>query len=153
MRGLELKVPPPLVALIVAAAMWELARHSVHLALANALRRGLAGTLFALSIAWSLSAVLAFRRWKTTINPVNPEAATALVITGPFRLSRNPMYLGLSMALLGWAVLLTAPWNLFGPAVFVAYMQRFQILPEERVLAAKFGAEFERNRGTVRRWL
>ena len=153
MRGLELKLPPPLVALIVAAAMWELARHSVHVELADSLRRGLAGTLFGASILLSLSAVLAFRRWKTTINPVNPEAATTLVNSGAFRLSRNPMYLGLSIALLGWALLLTAPWNLLGPVAFVLYMQRFQILPEERVLAAKFGAEFERYRSTVRRWL
>ena len=153
MRGLELKVPPPLVALLVAVVMWALARYSLHIELVDSLRRGLAGALLALGLLCALSAMLAFRRWKTTINPVKPEAAITLVSGGPFGLSRNPMYLGLLLALLAWAVQLAAPLSLIGPAVFVLYIQRFQILPEERVLAVKFGAEFERYRRAVRRWL
>lgn len=153
MRGLELKLPPPLVALIVAGAMWELARVSSHLELTTFHRHAVAGVLFALGILCAISAMLAFLRWKTTINPTTPEAASALVRSGVFRISRNPMYLGMLIVLLGWAVLLAAPWSLLGPAVFYLYIQRFQILPEERALTARFGVEFERYRSAVRRWL
>lgn len=153
MRGLELKLPPPLVALLVAGAMWFVARHSAHLALADGLRNGLGAALMALGALCAFSAMLTFRRWKTTINPFKPDSTAALVDAGPFRLSRNPMYLGLLLALLGWAVLLAAPWSLLGAAAFVLYIQRFQILPEERVLAGKFGAQFERYKARVRRWL
>jgi protein-S-isoprenylcysteine O-methyltransferase Ste14 len=153
MRSLELKVPPPLVALVVAGGMWALARVSYRFALFTTHRQAVAGALFVLGVLCAVSAVLAFRRSKTTVNPTRPEASTALVRSGPFRISRNPMYLGLLLALLGWAVLLAAPWSLIGPVIFVLYIQRFQILPEERVMTAKFGAEFERYRSTVRRWL
>jgi protein-S-isoprenylcysteine O-methyltransferase Ste14 len=152
-RGLELKVPPPAVALLVAGAMWELSRLTPHVSVLGLGRVGVAVVLLLLGSACMITALFSFRHAKTTVNPLKPEAATALVRSGPFRLSRNPMYLGMLLILVGWAVLLAAPSSLIGPVAFVIYIQRFQIVPEERVLAAKFGEEFERYRCEVRRWV
>jgi protein-S-isoprenylcysteine O-methyltransferase Ste14 len=152
-RGLELKIPPPLVALVVAGAMWELAKFTFQVELSGSLRHAVAGVLFLSGVLFTLSAMLTFRRSKTTVNPLKPETATALVSGGPFRVSRNPMYLGLLLVLVGWAVLLGAPWSLAGPVAFVLYIQRFQIIPEERVLAMKFGVAHVQYCARVRRWL
>ena len=81
------------------------------------------------------------------------DTTTTLVRSGVFRLTRNPMYLGLLLILLAWALFLGSGWSLLGPVVFVIYLNRFQILPEERVLAAKFGVEYAAYRKCVRRWI
>jgi len=75
------------------------------------------------------------------------------VSSGIFRVSRNPMYLSMAFALLGWAVGLGRPWLVVGPVVFVLYLTRFQIRPEERALAEKFGPAYEDYRRSTRRWL
>jgi protein-S-isoprenylcysteine O-methyltransferase Ste14 len=100
-----------------------------------------------------LVAGIRFRRAGTTVNPTRPQATTSVVDSGVYRLSRNPMYLGFLLALVGWAVILAhALPFLFLPA-YVGYMNRFQIAPEERMLAAKFGRDYEAYRRSVRRWL
>jgi protein-S-isoprenylcysteine O-methyltransferase Ste14 len=99
------------------------------------------------------SGVLSFRRARTTVNPLKPESATVLVKSGIYLLTRNPMYLGLLVILLGWAVFLAnAAAFVFLPA-FIWYMNRFQIEPEERALAVLFGKEFASYKSCVRRWL
>lgn len=75
------------------------------------------------------------------------------MVGGVYRATRNPMYVGLALLLLAWTVYLGAPLALLGVAAFVAYITRFQIVPEERVLAQKFGPEFGAYRSRVRRWL
>jgi len=152
MASLELKVPPPAVAVLVALAMWELARLA-PLAGAPSFRTAVALALAALGAVSSVSGAIAFRKAKTTKNPMKPQAASSLVVGGIYKLTRNPMYLGLSLVLLGWAVFLWSAWALPGPVVFIAYISRFQIAPEERVLAARFGTEYASYKARVRRWL
>jgi protein-S-isoprenylcysteine O-methyltransferase Ste14 len=107
--------------------------------------------LFAAAIA--LAGIAAFRANKTTVNPLNPSAASAVVSNGVYRFSRNPMYLGFLLALAAWAIYLSnALAALFLPA-FVAYMNRFQIKPEERALLAQFGPAFLQYMAAVRRWI
>jgi protein-S-isoprenylcysteine O-methyltransferase Ste14 len=101
----------------------------------------------------ALSAVWLFRRFRTTVHPEKPENTTALVMTGIYRLTRNPMYVGVTLALLGWAVWLRVPVALLGPVAFVLYVNRFQIVPEERVLASKFGEAYAAYCRRVRRWV
>ena len=146
-------IPPPVVALVLAGGMWAVERVSAHLAWAKPGRVVVASALFALGVLCAASAAVAFRRWNTTINPHKPEESRSLVRSGPFRFTRNPMYLGLLTVLLGWAAWLGAPWSLLGPVVFFLYIQRFQIAPEERVLVEKFGEEYQQYRRAVRRWL
>lgn len=100
-----------------------------------------------------LAGVVAFRRASTTVNPTKPGAASAMVTSGVYRLSRNPMYLGLLFALTGWAVFLSHALAFAFLPVFAAYMNRFQISTEERALSAKFGSEFDAYKQSVRRWL
>ena len=79
--------------------------------------------------------------------------AESLVCTGVYRLTRNPMYVGLLLLLIAWAIYLSSAWALLGPLAFVQYMNRFQIGPEEKVLEELFGDAFSRYRQKVRRWL
>lgn len=81
------------------------------------------------------------------------DAASSLVTNGVYRFTRNPMYVGLLLALSGWAAFLSSPSALVYLVAFVLYMNRFQIEPEERVLASRFGADYAAYRTRVRRWL
>lgn len=152
MNKLELKVPPPAAALLVAVAMWLVASRTDALSFALPERRALSMVLAALGIAVSAAGTWSFWRARTTVNPTRPEAASSLVATGIFRFTRNPMYLGLFLVLAGWAAHLANAAALAGPLLFALYITRFQILPEERVLAAKFGPDFEAYKLRTRRW-
>jgi protein-S-isoprenylcysteine O-methyltransferase Ste14 len=101
----------------------------------------------------SLAGVAEFRRARTTVNPMKPFDSSALVANGVYQWTRNPMYLGFAVVLLGWAVFLASPVSLVVIPGFVLYMNRFQIAPEERALQARFGADFENYRRRVRRWM
>ena len=153
MHSLELKVPPPAVAALLAVAMWFASRFGLSLEL-PLLTRSITFAVVALAGgAAGLAGNLAFRRARTTPNPFKPQDATSLVTTGIYRVTRNPMYLGLLLVLLGWAAFLCSALALLGPVVFVAYITRFQILPEERVLLTKFGAAYAEYLTRARRWL
>jgi protein-S-isoprenylcysteine O-methyltransferase Ste14 len=153
MPSLELKIPPPVVALAVGAAMWLVSQYAAFDGSALAWRLGAALAIAAIGAAFDVAGIVAFRRAKTTVNPMKPENSAALVSSGVYRITRNPMYVGMAFILLAWAVYLASPWALLGPLAFAAYITRFQIKPEERVLAARFGAEFESYQARVRRWL
>ena len=101
----------------------------------------------------SAAGVVAFRRSRTTVNPLSPEQASSLVVHGIYRFTRNPMYLGFLLALTGWSVHLANLAAVLLLPVFVAYMNRFQIQPEERALLQNFGARFAAYTQAVRRWL
>lgn len=152
---LELKLPPLLV-LLLAAALMVLMRGltpvlSPELSLQWRLLASLPLVLAGIGVA--LAGVLEFRRWRTTLSPMNPERASSLVRSGIYRYTRNPMYLGMLIVLVGCAVLLASPAALLILPAFIVYLNRFQILPEERQLARRFGAEYEILRREVRRWL
>jgi protein-S-isoprenylcysteine O-methyltransferase Ste14 len=153
MSVLEHRIPPPLVCLIVAIAMWVIAHYSNPLILAWALRWGLIVLFLAIGLALAPPAIMAFRRTKTTVDPVHIDRASSLVVSGPFSFTRNPMYLGLTSLLLAWATYLSAPLAVLGPIAFMLFITRFQIIPEERAMAAKFGADYEAYRKRVRRWI
>lgn len=153
LKRLELTVPPPLVMLGAGTLMWALAQISPTLNLPHSLRMAGAIGLLGLGGAVALAGLVAFRRAGTTIHPFEPHRSSALVQTGIYRYSRNPMYLGMLFVLLAWAHWLTAPLALLGPLIFVAWIQRFQIRPEERALGQRFGDEFDAYRRRVRPWL
>lgn len=150
---LENKVPPPLVAVVSGLAMYGLAQITPALDAGAELRIALAAASVLAGAFFCLAGVVSFRRARTTVNPLKPESATSLVTTGIYRVSRNPMYVGFALFLVAWAGWLAAPWALAGVIAFVLYINRFQIAPEERALAAIFGAEFEHYKAGVRRWL
>jgi protein-S-isoprenylcysteine O-methyltransferase Ste14 len=153
MRALELKVPPPAAALLIALAMWAATYRLPAIHLPDQMRFLLAGVCAAFGVIVALSGVRAFREAKTTVNPVTPEKASSVVTNGIFSHTRNPMYLGLTSVLVSWAVWLSIPWVLLGPVALMLYLTRFQIIPEERVMSSKFGRDYDEYRKRVRRWL
>ena len=150
---LELKIPPPVVAGVVAAAMWGLARALPGLQFHYGMRVPLAILLSVGGVVLAGSGIVAFRRARTTINPHKPGEANALVCSGPYRFTRNPMYMGMLLVLLAWAAFLASPAALLGPVAFVLYINRFQIDPEERALQWLFGGRYTAYKAKVRRWL
>lgn len=153
MHKLELKVPPPVVALLIAAAMWGLAWLVPPAAPPTSLRMFIAIAFACIGIGIDIAGAVAFRRARTTINPLKPNATSALVTTGVYRFTRNPMYVGLAVALFAWAIWLASLPALLGLPAFVFYIGRFQIAPEERALARIFGEAFADYQSKVRRWL
>ena len=152
-NALEFKVPPLVLVLLIAGAMWFAAKQLPSLAFMLPWRHGLAATIFGGGILFLLAGLYEFRKARTTFNPLKPDAASAVVTSGIYRVSRNPMYMGFLLALTGWGVWLSHPLPFLFLPVFVAYMNRFQILPEERALSAKFGREYDVYKHNVRRWL
>ena len=152
MTSLELKIPPPLVALLTGLLMWSATRLVPPLALPGVARVAVAAVLVGVGVGLAISGVLTFKRAKTTVNPTTPAAASALVRTGVFRFTRNPLYLGLLLCLVAWAVYLSNALALLIVPLFVLYMNRFQIAPEERALATLFGDAYAAYKREVRRW-
>lgn len=152
MRTLELKIPPVVVVLVIAGLMAATAKlipmEPWHFTDAKALAFALvtAGAFIA------VAGVIAFRQAKTTANPMNPNASSALVASGIYRFTRNPMYLGFLLALAGWGVWLASLPALLWLVVYILFINRYQIIPEERILEEKFGDEFIFYRKKVRRW-
>lgn len=154
MKALENRIPPPLVALAAALLMWLTSLLPAYVQEAPfALRTTLAMVIAAVGVGFSVAGMWAFRRASTTMNPLTPDSASALVTGGVYRLTRNPMYLGLLLDLLAWAAFLWSPLALAVLPFFVLYINRFQIVSEERALSSLFGAEYAAYRQLVRRWL
>ena len=153
--GLELRVPPLVVVLVAGFAMAGIAwaAPSFDIAIASGWRTGLATLLLAVGFGFALAGVVAFRQARTTVDPTRPDAASALVAAGVYRVSRNPMYVGFAFALAAWAVWLGNGVAALVLPLFVLYLNRFQIVPEERALRARFGASYEVYTRSVRRWL
>jgi len=153
MNSLELKVPPPAIAVLVAAAMWALSRVTPSVQIPSGIRVFLALAIAMVAIGFSVAGVISFRRAKTTLDPTKPQSASSLVSSGIYAVTRNPMYVGLLLVLIALAIFLSSPWTLVGPAAYFLYIGRFQIAPEERALTALFGTEYTEYLSKVRRWL
>ncbi len=153
MNWLEHRIPPPIVAVLFVVAMWACARWLPVLD-GSFPGQGLAtGVVVAAGLGVIAFAIAQFARARTTIDPLHPDAASVLVSGGVFHLTRNPMYLGLALVLGGLALRLGDGGSALLVAGFVAYVTRFQIVPEERALHAHFGEGFEAYAQRVRRWI
>lgn len=153
MSFLDNRIPPPVVALACAGLAWVAARYLPDLAYASPFRTWIALALVLVGISLDLSGLVAFRKASTTINPLSPDKSTAIVQVGPYAFTRNPMYVGMALILLGYCVYLANAASLLAVVVFCMYITRFQIIPEERMLLRKFGDGFASYMGSVRRWI
>jgi protein-S-isoprenylcysteine O-methyltransferase Ste14 len=133
--------------------MFALHRLAPQLARPFSGQRELAVVLAVSGIALALAGVLSFRRTQTTVDPRYPERVNALVTAGVYRVSRNPMYLGMLLCLAALAVWLGNLLAVLILPLFVAYLSRFQIEPEERAIRTRFGDEYVDYCSRVRRWL
>jgi protein-S-isoprenylcysteine O-methyltransferase Ste14 len=153
MSTLELKVPPDVVALAVAGLMWLASTVTPSLNWPGSWQVPVAILLFVAGIALIVLARIAFAKADTTFSPLAPERSSRLVTTGVYRLTRNPMYLGTFFALLALAARLSNPAAAIAALLYVAYMNHFQIRPEEGVLRERFGSTYEAYTRRVRRWI
>lgn len=147
---LELRIPPVVQVALAIAAMAGLGRiapqPAVHLP-------WLTGLLGAGALAFLFAPAMRFSRERTTVDPIHPDRAERLVTQGLYRVSRNPMYFGMAM-LLGAVAAWDFAWGHIAViALFIWWMTRFQIIPEERALEARFGKEYRAYKASVRRWL
>ena len=153
MKQLELKLPPVAVTALFAVAMWGIARVMPPQPLPQVVTF-VAAALFTIgSGIVGIAGVAAFHRAGTTVNPLQPENSSTLVVDGVYRYTRNPMYLALLMLLFAWGIALSNPYSMLAAWTFIPYMNRFQIRPEERAMTQRFGAEFLRYAARVRRWI
>lgn len=152
-RGLELKVPPVALVLVTGALMWIGTWSVPRLTHLLPGRYYVAGAVGLTGALICLLGVASFRRAKTTVNPMKPESSSSLVTSGIYRMTRNPMYLGFALILLGWSAFCSNALALALVPLFVFYLDRFQIRPEERALEALFGQDFIAYKGRVRRWI
>jgi len=151
--SLNHKIPPPIIGALVAAAMWAISALGPQLSIASGPKHAAVVILVVAGLAFDLLGLLAFRASRTTVNPLKPKRASTLVTSGVYRVSRNPMYVGMGLLLVAWALYLTALLPFAGPVIFVLYITRFQIQPEERALQGIFGEEYITYAAGVRRWL
>jgi len=150
---MQLKVPPVALGVIVAALMWcaALATPALDVRLPAIFLSSASLALVGAVIC--LSGVVSFRRAKTSVNPMTPDSASSLVVSGIYKYTRNPMYLGFLLLLLGWAIFLANLASFALLPAFVVYMNHFQIRPEERALGSLFAQEYQAYLARVRRWI
>lgn len=153
MDRLELKVPPVLVTFLFAAAMAGAAWLTPGLSFALPAKGIIALALAGLGAGLAIAGVVAFRGQRTTVDPRTPDAATSVVAGGVYGVTRNPMYVGMLLALAGWALWLANAAAIVLVVPFPIYLTRFQIVPEERALIEKFGSGYAQYRERVRRWM
>jgi protein-S-isoprenylcysteine O-methyltransferase Ste14 len=153
MKTLELKIPPLIIALLIAIAMWLTKSFATSFDLNLPTRIIAVAAVLCLAGYFGIAGTVAFQRAKTTVNPLKPENSSALVTSGVYRLTRNPMYVSFTLILLAWMVFLSSIALIAGPLLFTLYITRFQIQPEERILQGIFGDTFTAYMLRTRRWL
>lgn len=137
----------------VGLLMWLVSRAGWISSFTFPAQRVLASSAAGVGLTTIVLGVVYFRKARTTVNPLKPDSSSTLVVGGIFRRTRNPMYLGALLILLGWGVYLGNALSLVFLPVFVVYLNRFQIAPEEVALTARFGPEFSAYKARVRRWI
>ena len=148
---LKNKISPPIVTLVFAALIYFSSKWSPSIVFRG--QNLISLFLMMLGFLVLLIAISAFIKLKTTINPLRPEAATSLITTGIFRLSRNPMYLGMLLLIISLWIKTGAVLGFILVAGFIAYLNYFQIFPEEQVMKRLFSDKYKTYCQQVRRWL
>ena len=150
-NGMNNKIPPPIVTLFFGLCIYL--SKSFFPEFSFSILSSLSIISFIVGISVLVTAIISFKNYETTINPISIEKASSLVVTGIFKYSRNPMYLGMSFILLG----LTLKFNLIGGLIFTGlfmlFITIFQIKPEESAMEKLFDQEWKDYVCNVRRWL
>ena len=150
------RIPPPILTIltIVAIAVICSADYFAPMeARSLGIVKGIAAIFFVIGLGMLLWAGLLFKTNKTTVNPFKPQKTSAIVGTGPYRFTRNPMYLGMALLIVSAGLFWTHWAALPVIVVFIAYMTHAQIKPEERALLETFSDDYAGYMQKVRRWL
>ena len=148
---IKTKFPPPLVALTFGFLINYTKNIFPKIEIKNEIIFGSFMIIIGLIII--LSAIILFKKYQTTITPLNPSNATKLITDGIYKFSRNPMYLGLLLVLLGISTILNPIGGFFLIPLFILYLNFFQIIHEESAMVDLFKDEFLEYKKNVRRWI
>lgn len=149
---LNLKIPPVAQGLVAIVLIWLFDRYAPNYYIKFIYQYIVAYALIGIGAIVALSGVISFIKLSTTIDPRYPKKASELVISGIYKYSRNPMYLGILLAITGIAVFFGALSGIFIVFSFVAFINKYQIVPEEVALREKFGENYTDYTQKVRRW-
>lgn len=152
LKSIETKIPPPILAALFVFGMWLVNQYLPESVLNDGIRLSVAIALGSFGALASILGVVSFAKAKTTTNPLHPEQAGTLVITGIYQYTRNPMYLGLFCVLLAWGVFLANGFSLVLAVLFIPVMNLLQIIPEERAMELNFREHYTVYKEKVRRW-
>ena len=148
---IKTKFPPPLVALTFGFLINYTKNIFPKIEIKNEIIFGSFMIISGLIII--LSAIILFKKYKTSITPLNPSNATKLITDGIYKFSRNPMYLGLLLVLSGISIILNPIGGFFFISLFILYLNFMQIIPEENAMVDLFKDEFLEYKKNVRRWI
>ena len=149
-KYLNTKIPPPIVTLLCIGIIY-LFESQIEYSEPDLKVVGIIFLILGLIIIFS--AVLKFIKTKTTVDPTRPHKTSNLVINGIYKITRNPMYLGMLFLIMAYAIYNK---NVIGCVIipiFIFYINKFQIEPEEIEMRKKFGESFENYCKKVNRWL
>ena len=148
---LNTKIPPPIVAILFAVLIFYFSDSFAYVDLPFKIYISLFFVLLGFFITFS--SARNFKKKETTVNPIKPEEASQLVTDGFFKITRNPMYLGMLLFLLGLSIYNGIIVGLLFLPLFVGYITFFQIIPEERAMIKIFGEDYKAYMKKVRRWI
>ena len=151
--GLHLKIPPAVVTLIIAIAMWWIDKFLVFIWAEFGQTIWISFLFLTVGGVFGTTGLIEFYKNSTSIDPHKPQKASKLVTGGIYSISRNPMYVGLLFILMGYGFYLGNVLTFLLLPLFVSYMNSYQVKPEERAMEEKFGEEYVRYKKEVRRWL
>ena len=148
---MKTKIPPPIIALTCIVINY-LSTYLINpIKFANIEIIGI--LILLVGLVTAMLAIFLFKKVKTTVNPINPEEATTLVTTGIFSVTRNPMYLGLFFVICSTVFFFGSWCGIIILTLFVCYINKFQIIPEEEAMEKLFGDKYNEYRQNVRRWI
>ncbi len=150
---MELKIIPMVQVLIAIALMTLLQNFFPALNYSVVFSSTLVSLLMLIALLIGAFAIYSFNAHQTTVNPSKPETSSKIVNSGIYQYSRNPMYLAMLLALLAYACYLENPLTFSVCVLFVWYIEKYQIRPEERILTSRFGTDYRDYKASVRRWL
>ena len=148
---MKTKIPPPILALVMIVLIY-LSSFFIESTTFN-YQGSLSVLILILGLACAIPSFKLFARYKTTISPLKPSDATALVTEGMYRYSRNPMYLGLLLLTIASTIWFGTWFGIIVNILFIFLINFLQIIPEEEALLEIFGEEYEEYKKNVRRWI
>lgn len=153
MKKFELLIPPPIISVIVMIiqyAMYKLFPICSFYWVGNNI---VSTVLILIGLSLAVTGIITFKKHSTTTKPTQPELSSKIVSSGVYKISRNPMYLGILFGLLGIGFYFGNIISILTPLLFFIYITQFQIKPEERILKKKFVEDYRKYISSTRRWI
>ena len=146
-----LKIPPPLLVLILVISNYFSSKKIDLILIPN--QTLISFIIFLIGVIILINPIIKFIKSRTTIDPINFKKVNKLIISGIYKYSRNPMYLGLLMIVISNTIFFLNILSITTPILFYLWINKFQIKREEIFLTEKFGQEYLLYMTKTRRWI